>query len=375
VNSSSVQQSSTRFHAIDGIRGIAAVSVVLYHLAGAVDRAAAGEWMPSWIRLLVAHGYLGVDLFFVLSGFVIAYSTRNGDYTWGYLGRFALRRSIRLDPPYWFTILAEVVVVALTLRFFDSLSPELPSLSRIAAHMLYLQNILQLGDILPIFWTLCYEIQFYLLFVVLLVLWQRMGKTKGFLPFAVLGFLFLVSLAVRFSSLNAPFPGLAIDRWFQFFLGVLAWWTVSRGTRVAVLVLACASTVIAAYVGGAGSEQLVGITGCSVIAYAGLKNKMAFWLSGQTMQFLGRISYSLYLIHLIVGWRFVALADELLPPLSPLGAFLLFGTGVVVSIVAAAVLWRFVEQPTIKLSKKVNPPSGRGPKPSEARVEHAIVIT
>jgi peptidoglycan/LPS O-acetylase OafA/YrhL len=365
----------TRFRTLDGIRGIAAIAVVLYHLAKAVDRAAASDWLPSWIRLVIDHGYLGVDLFFVLSGFVIAYSTREGNYTLGYLGRFALRRSIRLDPPYWFTIIAEITVVALTLRFFTSAAPELPSIQQIAAHLIYAQNILGQGDILPIFWTLCYEIQFYLAFVLMLVVWQRFGNGKPILPVLALAAFFVISLIVRYSALKSPLPGLAIDRWFQFFLGVLTWWTVSRRVSIRVLALACTVTLTVALADGHGFEQVVGVAGCVVIAYAGIQNKMGSMLAGRTTQFLGKISYSLYLVHLIVGWRLVALADSMLPPLGTSAAWGLFLTGVVASVGAAVIMWRWIELPTIAFSKRValrrqSSSPAPMPKPVAALVAH-----
>ena len=60
--------------------------------------------VPAPLETALKLGFVGVDIFFVLSGFVIAYSVREARITPRFLGRFALRRSIRLDPPYWITI-------------------------------------------------------------------------------------------------------------------------------------------------------------------------------------------------------------------------------------------------------------------------------
>jgi peptidoglycan/LPS O-acetylase OafA/YrhL len=56
-----------------------------------------GSWLPAWLERIMALGRLGVDVFFVLSGYVIAFSVRNGSYTFAFLGRFAVKRSVRLD--------------------------------------------------------------------------------------------------------------------------------------------------------------------------------------------------------------------------------------------------------------------------------------
>ena len=58
----------------------------------------------SYLTFPIAWGSAGVPIFFVISGFVIAYSVRNARVTPGYLANYALRRSVRLDPPYWTTI-------------------------------------------------------------------------------------------------------------------------------------------------------------------------------------------------------------------------------------------------------------------------------
>jgi peptidoglycan/LPS O-acetylase OafA/YrhL len=104
----------------------------------------------------------------VLSGFVIAYSVRSGTYTLDYLGSFVVRRSIRLDPPYWVAIFMESTLIWLSLWMGISVG-SLPSPGQFLAHFVYLRNLLGLGDIVAGFWTLCYEIQFYVFLIVLLV--------------------------------------------------------------------------------------------------------------------------------------------------------------------------------------------------------------
>ncbi|HEX3867599.1 MAG TPA: acyltransferase, partial [Gemmatimonadaceae bacterium] len=139
-----------RFRTIDGLRGIAAVGVAVFHFTISVDRAAP-NWLPSWLGAIMRHGGYGVDVFFVISGFVIALSVRNGKYTPRYLGRFALRRAIRLDPPYWLTIGFEMMLVGVSVRLFPSLPETLPSIPKILSHLIYAQGILGYGHIIPIF--------------------------------------------------------------------------------------------------------------------------------------------------------------------------------------------------------------------------------
>src|SRR3954463_4542996 len=98
-----------RFVFVDALRGLAALWVALFHFTiwyKAVP-AAAHAWptLRDLFEAVAWKGYLGVDVFFVISGFVIAYSLRGAPPTLRFAGNFALRRSLRLDPPYWSAML------------------------------------------------------------------------------------------------------------------------------------------------------------------------------------------------------------------------------------------------------------------------------
>src|SRR5690242_16570069 len=90
-----VQNSRMRF--VDGLRGIASLMVVAYHLGARTD-----------LGVVTSYGYLGVGIFFVLSGFVIASVANGGAISLGYIGRFAARRVVRLDIPYWLSMVIAI---------------------------------------------------------------------------------------------------------------------------------------------------------------------------------------------------------------------------------------------------------------------------
>ena len=86
-------QPSPRFLFIDGLRGIASLAVVIYHLGPAGHLAGRlNQFVPVPIVAIFTRGGLGVAIFFVLSGFVIAYSQRGARVTARYFGNFAFRR-------------------------------------------------------------------------------------------------------------------------------------------------------------------------------------------------------------------------------------------------------------------------------------------
>jgi peptidoglycan/LPS O-acetylase OafA/YrhL len=332
--------------------------VVVFHLRAAVSEVS-GKWIWPAVDSLFGYGFLGVDVFFVISGFVISYSVRNYLHTPGFLFRFGLRRSIRLDPPYWITIALELIAIKLGLYLFPALGTAFPSPAKIAAHFFYLQNLLGYGNIVDIFWTLCYEVQFYIVFVGMLVLAKTTGDLFGSrfrraFTFTSAAIAFSWSILIFFGPLDGP-DGLFIARWFQFFLGVLAMKCVTDG-RVSPAFVICWLSVLAGVTFGAnhapiGSTTML-ISGLLVVA--GLRGKMASWLSGVGFQFLGRISYSLYLLHPVVGWRFIKLLSVLNgSPFSVAQAWGAFLAGIGVSVVSAWMMYRLVESPALKLCHRI----------------------
>lgn len=360
-----------RFKTIDGLRGIAAMAVVVYHLHGAT-KVAFGDWLPTLLDRLFESGHYGVDIFFVISGFVIAFSIRSAAPTAGFIGRFALRRSIRLDPPYWTAIALELAVQALALRLGFSEKP-LPSVATVAAHFLYLQNLLGLGNVVDVFWTLCFEIQFYLALITFFVLHQKLADALGpraarSIAFVALGSLFVYSLAGRFGVAGLHVhPGFAAIRWYQFFLGCCVWWVVDGKLAWPVLPLAWSLVALTLYGVGASGWELLPIAVSGLIFAAHRHDGMTTWLSSRPLQFLGAISYSLYVFHATVGWRFIRLVGVVAGDAPPVVVpALAFGAGISLCVVVAWLAWRFIEGPSLELAKRVELPKSSAFAPSLA---------
>src|SRR5262245_48068528 len=167
---------------IDALRGLAALAVAAYHIERyGPFKEPVRRILDGPIDYTIRHGWMGVEVFFVISGFVIAYSLRKAWMTPGYLGNYALRRSIRLDPPYWVTI-----AVALALHFFGPALLNVPSPMdapptgrQIASHALYLQDVMGYGNLSVGLWSLCIEVQFYLLYAIGLGVAQQFCGQEG----------------------------------------------------------------------------------------------------------------------------------------------------------------------------------------------------
>ena len=130
-----------RFAFVDALRGFAALSVVLYHAYEGGHITGLLAELPAWVTQLLRQGSIGIAVFFVLSGFVIAHSVAKSRVTLPFVGRFMLRRSLRLEPPYWLAIALAICFAQLSVRVLPG--KELSSLSagQIAAHI-----ILSAGD-------------------------------------------------------------------------------------------------------------------------------------------------------------------------------------------------------------------------------------
>jgi hypothetical protein len=351
-----------RFRTIDGLRGIAAATVVLYHFNETIARTSP-HWLPGWANAIASRGGLGVDIFFVISGFVVAFSVRDGDYSPKYLGLFALRRSIRLDPPYWVMIALEIALIAFSNALFPGLAGTIPSLPKVLTHLVYAQNILGYGDIVPVFWTLCFEIQFYVTFVGLLVLGHQLRprlSAPAFraLTWSVLVTLFASSVFLRYAGLHVVAPSIALYRWFEFFLGVLTW-RVIAGKANRWTLFACWATVLAAIgYSGASATDCVAVATSAFIFVVAQRQALETVLSNRVLQLLGAMSYSLYLVHQPIGERCISLIVRVAgSSMQTSVAWAAFAIAWVVSLGAAWVLWRYVEVPTMRASKSIRLPS------------------
>ena len=344
---------------IDALRGIAALVVVFYHLSDA-----AGVRGIPVIGPMMSHGNLGVEIFFVISGFVIAYSVRNAEHTASFLGRFALRRALRLDPPLWLTIALEIIMVMIVSAVMPDRATPLPSLAQVAAHLLYVQDLLGVGNIIPVFWTLCYEVQFYLVLVSSLVLlrtvrhkWGEHIGSQLFTLLAVASFFYSLSIDVELT--RSPLTGLFIDRWYQFLLGVVTFGVCYGKIPRPYLYGSWLSVAAVLLFGAPTSYTIASAATCvatSMLVMATLNRHWAEQFAQKpVLQFLGRICYSLYLSHLVIGWRAVAVVLAVLPgqPLMVVrfGVCLL---GVAVSIVTAYLMYLIIERPSLRWASRVS---------------------
>lgn len=303
--------------ALTGLRGVAACLVMLYHfMPEAVGPGPAGVFLR--------HGYLAVDLFFVLSGFVMA-MTYAGDFRLGFrpgaYGRFLLKRLGRVYPLYVATTLL------CALGFYAGLGAP-PSGAALAGNLLMVQGWGIAESLNGPGWSISTEFAAYLLFPLLTagVLfggWRMAGLAAGLSLAALLWIAGLPDAALlsagRYGPLDVYDPGTlypVLRCLAGFTLGLVAWRLASlprlrplaESPRLGTA-LALAALLLLALRGSDVLAVLLFVP--LIIALATGRSAAARLLEAAPVHWLGTISYSIYLVHRPV-------IDFLRPPLRSL---------------------------------------------------------
>jgi len=322
---------------IDGMRAIAVLGVVLYH---------AGFGPPA--------GFVGVDIFFVISGFLITSLLEAELTTTGRidLAAFYARRVRRLFPALGIVLAVTVAASVIVLSYGELTS----ALQSAAASVVFGANVFfqyTTGDYfgpnvnhLPLLhlWSLGVEEQYYLLWPVALLLsrWLPLGGRRAvFVAFA------LASLAFSEWSLyrgsQAAFYAMP-SRWWELSLGALVAWAPASGHRagrweswIGTLVVVAAMAMPTKHFPGIGA--LPATLGAALLLHASNVDGGAWKvLSSRTMVLIGKVSYPFYLWH----WPLLALAAVAIPgdiPASTRAALVL------AAFLLATATWRWVERP------------------------------
>lgn len=345
-----------RLAEIDGLRGLAALSVMLGHWAEFIAKQNAPQ---HWVRAIdfafldyFSFGRLGVVAFFCVSGFVVPFSFRGARP----LLSFPISRMFRLYPAYWASILAVVIVFPLT-------GGETFGLTRTLVNFTMIQRITPYGSVLAVYWTLFIELLFYAVCFAMFAA----GLLRGFRAnFAAMMFFLLVAVAggaYRFihptSDLPIGVPTYLAAMHFGTIarLRVLDDETVSRrgvGLALATLMAGVLTANTLAYLYA--HNELVGVVAANLGYIAGVALFLAAislgWFAGPRLAFLGLVSYSAYLFHM--------LTIQFLWALWPaawsweLTVLMLTPIYLAVTIAIAALVHRFVEKPAISIGRSLD---------------------
>jgi peptidoglycan/LPS O-acetylase OafA/YrhL len=329
----------SRYTLVDGLRGLAACAVMLYHFGSHALSEPLSRVVPHSVMALAHRGWLGVHVFFVLSGFVIAHSVLSRTMTARSALYFTLRRQLRLDPPYWLAIGVYAIGA-----WIDRGTP--PEARVVAAHAVYAWDLLGMQAITPVFWSLAIEVQLYLGFVALLAALRRAPSA---LPWAM-GLALAASLAC---AMTWRYPRAWGTQYaYLFVLGVLVRWALARRVHAAWLG-AAALGLVCAGLWFDRSEPLVGAATAAILYVAGRRDALGRWLAARPLQRLGAASYGIYLFHTAGGGIARVALAPLVDATTPHGALIVLAAGVTASVAIGIAVQETVEAFAIGLARRV----------------------
>ncbi|MGB9467184.1 MAG: acyltransferase [Candidatus Acidiferrum sp.] len=366
--------SEGRIPELDGLRGLAILLVILCHYIANSQHASLGFWLHHLLSAFTV-GWSGVDLFFVLSGFLIGGILLDARGSPSYFGTFYLRRVHRILPIYYAWLILYIgVVVGAVLFFHGRSSITGRDLAAVPYYFVFLQNVIYAPtpfqwEWLVVTWSLAVEEQFYLLapplirflsvrrlVIVLgtvicaapllrLFAFRYLTKHDYLAQMAMpcradaLALGILAAVAWRWPAFRGflkRHPGV-LQRTFAYMmigLTVLLWWLVRPISVVTVTI---------------GYSWLAGFYTCLLLLVLsqpeGVVAQVMRW---RWLRELGGISYGVYLIHLTINM----LAHKVLlnspPSISNLEGLGVTMLALCVTLFLAGLSWRFFEKPLIR---------------------------
>jgi peptidoglycan/LPS O-acetylase OafA/YrhL len=330
-----VGTSATRLGGLDGLRGLAALFVVLHHCYLVSFPGFPANTGPRWAAFLL-YGHLAVAVFIALSGFSLAVAPARNRWHLGGVRRFAHRRAWRILPPYWAALVFSLAIAWAVVP--QPGTPE-PTARSVVVYGLLVQDIVGAPSPNGAFWSIAVEAQLYLVFPLMLLVRRRAGTVA-----------LVAAVSAVVAAIGLLAPGVpAVDLFMRltpqfaalFAMGLVAAGVVGASERARRLpwhwlAALAAAPVFAVLVvrssqwweehrfwtdfalGPAVALLLAGVA-------TGRPRPLVRLLDTRPVRGLGRFSYSLYLIHapIVVALHAKVVAPHIPPGLPALGVTLL----------------------------------------------------
>ncbi|MCP8462387.1 acyltransferase [Pseudomonas sp. ZM23] len=361
--------SQSRVAVLDDLRGIAILLVVVYHGVTEAFGFTPPPWGTYWLSFIYA-GNTGVTLFFLLSGILVSRPFFNGlrERQPMDLKLYALHRALRILPLYYLAVLVGVL--------FTGHYGQLP------AALLFLAWGKDVGVFSNVWWSLSTEVQFYLFLPIAFALLARAPALLAALLLA--WFALFVSICLGWVSfgllgniywalfLGGKLPAFLVGAGIGWMLANQRLPVLSPGSRLALLALL--TVLLAAFLQIAVEHGVVSFSwrqpwivipesllwgGVALVLLAGSRNTAS--PVSQVLRYLGRISYSLYLVHLPLIALSLAL-PQYVPASAALPVWARLLMGFVGALAVAQASYGLIEKPFLALKSRYSSPS----KKSEA---------
>jgi len=334
---------------ITGLRAIAATLVVIIHTGAFADFGLIGQAITN-------AGKYGVDIFFVISGFTIAKTFSDAPNYRSYL----TRRIMRILPLYWLII---SVAMLLWLSGAFSLPHWMVQLGAKPDFYNYVMHLSMLSyldyrtanSLIGVEWSIPIEVFWYVCLPPLIHFGKTISKTIGMVLFLVILTGLLSYASKKFLGTSQPIKWSPIAYGHLFFIGVATYYLRARfqsdtSNRPKLWIIAAVALfVIALAFKFDGRSELLALSTAIMIVFVtpARANWLTSALTTKPILFLGSISYSIYLIHILVLHIF---SEMSMLPTSGFGKFMIvYGT----TIALSTATYILVERPTNNLGRKM----------------------
>jgi peptidoglycan/LPS O-acetylase OafA/YrhL len=318
---------------LNSLRAVAALSLYLYHFTNG--------GLPKVIVPITQHlfsrGALGVDVFFVISGFIIPYSLLGKNHQVANILTYLKKRIIRINPPAYVAMLLVIlqwVIIDKFIQHSDTYTQGL-SLKQLVSNVLFIVPFTSYQWIIGIFWTLAIEFQFYL-FIGLLF---NMLFERQHIAWFIGGYLLV-------NMLQYVIPSLAVNSFCQYSAvfalgGATLLWQQQRLSLV--LYVGC----LLLFFGLAYWQLGVYVASVSLLTALCI-NVLQVNLPG--LGFLGKISYSFYLLHMLIGTTSEFMLVKVIAPTTDAHKLLITALSFLASLVGAYFFYTLIEKPSMRLA-------------------------
>jgi peptidoglycan/LPS O-acetylase OafA/YrhL len=354
-NPAVVKTSDGKIPIVETLRGVASLSVLFHHWTVCVP----GFIQNSLVLAFCNRLNIGVYIFFAISGFIMPYALHRGSYQVGHIGKFVLKRIVRLDPPYIASIgFCLVAAYAATLHPLYTGVPFRLDPINLLLHLCYLcpffgQSWVQGGT----YWTLGIEFQFYLIIALSFPLLASRNKWLSLATVGVFTALCVLDgnqYRYKFITCYAPFFSMGMVT-FLFRIGRL-------DKRTYILLL-----LPLAFLTGIKFElhQMAGGLAASLL--------IAFYRSGRApLLFFGTISYSLYLFHFPIALKTVNYLTRYSWAFKYNWLIVLAGS--TFCILVAWVAYLLLERPSKMLAQRIKYGDGEKASPDSPKLATPVLI-